>query len=212
MTDFGELFGPAAAPGRFYGVASAIVTNNKDPDGLGRVRLKLPWMSGELESGWARVASPMAGAGRGVYFLPEVDDEVLVAFAYGDPASPYVLGGLWNGEDHPPEANGDGKNDVRVIRSRNGHVIRLVDTDGDERIEIVDRSEKNSIVISTKDGTITISADADIAIGSASGKLSLSGQGVEITSKTDVKIQAGTDLALKADARLSAKGQIVNIN
>ncbi|MGQ0778523.1 MAG: phage baseplate assembly protein V [Pseudonocardiales bacterium] len=198
--------------GRFYGVAIGIVTNNKDPDGLGRVKLKLPWMSDDVESNWARIATLMAGAGRGTYFLPEVDDEVLVAFEHGSPEFPYVLGGLWNGKDKPPESNADGKNDVRMIKSRSGHVIRLTDTDGSEQIEIVDKSAKNSIVISTKDKKITITAEADIVIQSTNGKLQLSGKGVEITSKADVKIEASSNLAMKSNAQLNIKGQLVNIN
>ncbi len=209
---FDQLMSSAEVDGRFYGVAIGIVTNNKDPDGLGRVKLKLPWMSDEVESNWARIAAPMAGPGRGTYFLPEVDDEVLVAFEHGSPEFPYVLGGLWNGKDKPPETNSDGKNDVRVIKSRSGHVIRLTDTKGSEQIEIIDKSTKNSIVISAKDNKITISADADIIIQSTNGKLLLSGKGVEITSKADVKIEASSNLAVKSNAQLNIKGQLVNIN
>ncbi|MGH3943136.1 MAG: phage baseplate assembly protein V [Pseudonocardiaceae bacterium] len=209
---FDQLMSSAEVDGRFYGVAIGIVTNNKDPDGLGRVKLKLPWMSDEVESNWARIAAPMAGPGRGTYFLPEVDDEVLVAFEHGSPEFPYVLGGLWNGKDKPPETNSDGKNDVRVIKSRSGHVIRLTDTKGSEQIEIIDKSTKNSIVISAKDNKITISADADIIIQSTNGKLVLSGKGVEITSKADVKIEASSNLAVKSNAQLNIKGQLVNIN
>lgn len=209
---FNQLMAPAEVDGRFFGVAIGIVTNNKDPDGLGRVKLKLPWMADDMESTWARIATLMAGAGRGTYFLPEVDDEVLVAFEHGSPEFPYVLGGLWNGKDKPPEPNSDGKNDVRVIKSRSGHVIRLTDTNGSEQIEIIDKSAKNSIVISTKDKKITITAEADVVIQATNGKLQLSGKGVEITSKADVKIEAGSNLALKSNAQLNIKGQVVNIN
>lgn len=213
MTDvFDQLSAPPEMNGQFFGVAIGIVTNNKDPQGLGRVKLTLPWMSDDAESNWARIAAPMAGKGRGCYFLPEVNDEVLVAFEHGSPDSPYVLGGLWNGKDKPPASNQDGKNDVREIRSRNGNVIRLTDTDGSERIEIIDKSTKNSIVISTKDNTITVTADADIAIQSKNGKLKLSGKGVEITSQADVKIEATGNAAVKASAQLNLKGQLVNIN
>jgi uncharacterized protein involved in type VI secretion and phage assembly len=213
VTDVFEQF--SASPslsGQFFGVAIGIVTNNKDPDGLGRVKLTLPWISDDAESNWARIAAPMAGKGRGCYFLPEVDDEVLVGFEHGSLDSPYVLGGLWNGKDKPPATNQDGKNDVREIRSRSGHVIRLTDKNGDEQIEIVDKSTKNSIVISTKGNTITISADADIAIQSKNGKLKLSGKGVEITSQADVKIEATQNIAVQASAQLNLKGQAVNIN
>jgi uncharacterized protein involved in type VI secretion and phage assembly len=214
MTDvFAHLFANAGAGAHVYGVAMAIVTNNKDPDGLARVKVRMPWMADNVESDWARLVTPMSGAQRGIYFLPEVDDEVLVAFEHGNPSTPYVLGGLWNGKDKPPESNSDGKNDTRTIKSRSGHVIRLVDKSGDERIEIVDKSTKNQIVVSTKDNTITISADADVTISSAKGKVTLTGaKGVEITSKAGVKVEAGGNLDLKAGPQLNVKGTTVNIN
>ncbi len=211
MDVFAQLLQPTEADARFYGVAFAVVTNNKDPDGLGRVKVKLPWMDDKAETDWARVVTPMAGAARGFYFLPEVDDEVLVAFEHGNPALPYVLGALWNGKDKPPESNSDGKNDRRTIRSRSGHVIRLTDTKGSETIEIIDKTTKNSIVISAKDNTITITADADITIESAKGKLLLSGNGVEITSQAAVKSEAKGYMDLKAGPQLNARGSVVNI-
>jgi phage baseplate assembly protein V len=212
MDGFTRPTAPNSTDGRFTGVAMAIVTNNKDPDGLGRVKVKLPWLDDQVESDWARVVTAMAGAGRGLYWLPEVDDEVLVAFEHGRPDSLYVLGGLWNGKDKPPEDNKDGKNNVRALKTRSGHVIRLTDTDGDEKIEIIDKTGKNSIVISAKDKTVTITADADITVTSTNGKLKLSGNGVEITSQAAVKIQASQNMDLKAGAQLNVKGQIVNIN
>ncbi|MEA2176331.1 MAG: hypothetical protein QOD00_3923, partial [Blastocatellia bacterium] len=143
---------------RIGGVVVGIVTNNQDPDEMGRVKVKFPWLSDEDESNWARVATPMAGKERGLYLLPEVEDEVLVAFENGDMRFPYVLGSLWNGKDTPPAKNDDGKNNVRVLKSRSGHVIRLTDEDGKEKIEIIDKSEKNSIEIDTASNTITITA------------------------------------------------------
>jgi len=209
---FSYFVGPADSDTRFYGLALGVVTNNKDPDGLGRVKVKLPWLADNAESDWARVVTPMAGNGCGIYVLPEVDDEVLVGFEHGIVEFPYVLGGLWNGKDKPPAKNDDGKNDVRVIRSRSGHVIRLTDKDGDEKIEIVDKSGANSIVISTKDKTVTVSADADISISSKNGKLKLSGKGVEITSTAEVKVEAKATMELKAGPVLQLKGNLININ
>jgi len=197
---------------RLYGVTVGVVTNNQDPDGLGRVKVKFPWLSDDVESHWARVVTPMAGNDRGLFFLPEVDDEVLVAFEHGSPEFPYVLGALWNGKDKAPESNDDGENNMRTIKSRSGHVVRLDDTDGSEKIEIVDGSGANSIVISTADNTITITADADITIESGSGKLILSGNGIEIKSQADVKVEAGANMDLKASGQLNIKGTTVNIN
>src|SRR6185295_11928909 len=119
-----------ASNGRINGVVVGVVTNNQDPDGMGRVKVKFPWLSDQDESHWARVAAPMAGKERGFYFLPEVEDEVLVAFEHGDARFPYVLGALWNGKEGPPAKNDDGKNNIRVIKSRSGHIIRLTDEDG----------------------------------------------------------------------------------
>jgi phage baseplate assembly protein V len=212
MDLFSQLLGPVEADSRFYGVAFAVVTNNKDPDGLGRVKVKLPWMADDAETDWARVVAPMAGKGRGMYFLPEVDDEVLVAFEQGNPESPYVLGALWNGKDKPPENNSDGTNDLRTIKSRSGHVIRLTDTKDAGKIEIADSSGKNSIVISTKDNSITITADKDVTITSTNGKLKLSGKGVEIKSTAEVKVEASQNMDLKAGPQLNVKGSTVNIN
>jgi phage baseplate assembly protein V len=212
MDGFMRQTAPDGTDGRFTGVAMAIVTNNKDPDGLGRVKVKLPWLDDRVESDWTRVVTAMAGKERGLYCLPEVDDEVLVAFEHGRPDSLYVLGGLWNGKDKPPESNADGKNNVRALKSRSGHVIRLTDTQGGEKIEIIDKTGKNSIVISAKDNTVTITADADVTVTSTKGKLKLAGKGVEITSQAEVKIEASQNLDLKAGPQLNLKGQIVNIN
>ena len=92
-----------------------LVSDVRDPEGLGRVKLTFPWLSETFESGWARVSSAGAGRDRGFIVVPEVDDEVLVAFEDGDPSFPYVLGGLWNGRDKPPRHQVDGsKGDVRT--------------------------------------------------------------------------------------------------
>jgi len=207
-----EMLVASDAPPGFAGVAVGIVTNNKDDEKRGRVKVKLPWLSEDDESDWLRVVTPMAGNERGCYFLPEVDDEVLVAFDHRDPQCAYVLGSLWNGKDKPPENNDDGKNNKRTLKSRSGHLIRLDDTDNAAKIEIVAAGGKNSIVIDAQANTITIQADADLVIQSANGKLKLSGNGITITSQAEVKIDASQSLDLQAGAQLTIKGQMVNIN
>ena len=166
----------AALSSRIAGVVVAVVTNTSDPDGLARVKVRFPWLSDADESPWARVACLMAGASRGTYFLPEVDDEVLVAFEQGDVRLPYVVGALWNGKDLPPAKNEDGRNDVRMIKSRSGHVVRLDDTNGAERIEIIDKTGKNKIVIDAAGNTIAISSDKDITLSAANGTITLDAQ------------------------------------
>jgi uncharacterized protein involved in type VI secretion and phage assembly len=210
-----DLLAPQAADmsGRMLGVAVGIVTNNQDPDGLGRVRVHFPWLDDNVESFWARVASPMAGKDRGVYFLPEVNDEVLVAFQHGRPEAPVIIGSLWNGQDKPPAGNGDGKNSVRVIKSRSGHLIRLDDTADAEKIEIIDKSGNNKLVLDTKTRTVTIAADGDLVIQSTNGKVAISGKTVEIKSAAGaIALTSQAAMTVQAQADLTIKGAMVNIN
>jgi uncharacterized protein involved in type VI secretion and phage assembly len=190
--------------GRCYGVVVGIVTNNQDPDNMHRVKVRFPWLSQDDESNWARVANPMAGNGRGAYFLPEVDDEVLLAFEHGSIEHPYVVGSLWNGKDQAHETNSDGANNNRSIKSRSGHVMRLCDSSGDEKIEIIDKTGNNKIVISASGNKIVIEATGDIEITSSTGKITLSGVGIELKSQTNVDISA--------NAQVNIKGALVNIN
>ena len=201
-----------ATTNRINGVVVGVVTNNQDPDGMGRVKVKFPWLSDADESFWARVAVPMAGKERGFYFLPEVDDEVLVAFEHGDARFPYVLGALWNGKDAPPAKNDDGKNNVRVIKSRSGHVIRLTDEGGKEKIEIIDKSKKNSVVFDTSKNKITITADKEILLSAPNGTIKLEAKEIEIKSSAGAKIKSGAGLDVEASATMKIKGQAVNIN
>src|SRR5438552_2340137 len=116
------------AGGYVKGVAIALVTKNDDDEKLCRVKVSYPWHDQPRESYWARLSMPMGGDGRGVVMIPEVGDEVLVAFEREDLRFPYVLGALWNGKDKPPLTNDDGKNDKRLVKSRKGH--RLLFDDG----------------------------------------------------------------------------------
>lgn len=201
-----------ARTGRIHGVVVGVVTNNQDPDKMGRVKVKFPWLSDVDESTWARVAAPMAGNQRGAYFLPEVGDEVLVAFEHGDVRFPYVLGSLWNGKDAPPDTNSDGKNNIHMIKSRSGHVVKLNDEDGKETIEIIDKSKNNSIVIDTAKNTITITVDKDITFSATKGTIKLDAQNVEITGSQGTKLKSGGTMNVEASGTMTIKGSTVNIN
>ena len=200
---------------RIYGVVVGVVTNNQDPDGQGRVKVRFPWLSAEHESHWARVVAPMAGNDRGFYTLPEVDDEVLCAFEHGRVEVPYVLGALWNGKDKPPANNDDGDNNIRVFKSRSGHVVRLDDTAGAEKIEIVNGAGKESLVFDTAANTITLTADQDVVIESKNGMVKVTGKkGVEITAPDGAgKLESGKDLDVKSKGgNVNVKGSVINLN
>ncbi|MGM9489717.1 phage baseplate assembly protein V [Ideonella sp. YS5] len=207
-----QMMGGPTDGHRYFGVVCGVVTNNQDPDGLHRVKVRYPWLNLEDESHWARVATPMAGNARGVYFLPEVDDEVLVAFEHGSLEHPYVIGALWNGQDKPPEDNQDGCNDNRSIHSRSGHVIRLSDKSGDERVEIIDKTGNNRVVIHSQDNSIQVEATGDISVKSTSGRVKIEGVGIDIKSSADVQIEAQSTLSARATSQMSLNGAIVDIN
>ena len=124
--------------GRFYGVMPAVVVSIDDPNGQGRVKIKLPWMPDTGTAAyevWARLATLFAGKDRGSWFIPDKDDEVLVAFEQGDARRPYILGGLWNGVDSPPQSmDGGEQNNIKLLCSRNGVKITLDDSDGQEKL------------------------------------------------------------------------------
>lgn len=238
--------GSNGTAGQMQGVVTAKVISLEDPEALGRVQVMFPWLpkykNADLASNWARLASPAAGKDRGFYYLPEVDDEVLVAFEHGDPNFPYIVGMLWNQKDKPPTgtarivANDKKKVDQRVLCSRSGHKIILDDTDGKEQIIIQDKTEKNKIVIDSKQNSMTINVEKDLTIvanGNASiesaGDMSLKskkgislecnqltvkatgsgkveGAQLEITGKSMVNVKNG------AGAKIALSGPTVNLN
>lgn len=188
-----DLLGEQQSTKGFYGVTVGIVTNNQDPDELGRVKVKYPWLSEEIESHWARVLTPMAGNGYGMYFLPEIDTEVLLAFEQGDMNFPYILGALWNGKDIPPLNNDDGENNQRIIKSRSGNKIVLDDTEGEEKIVIEDELGKNKIELDFEKKTLTIAVEKDLKITTEDkeGK-------IELNSKGDIVIDCKS-LSIKTE-------------
>jgi uncharacterized protein involved in type VI secretion and phage assembly len=198
------------AGGNIKGVALARVTNNKDPDGLGRVKLRFLWHEKPSESDWVRIAL-IGGNDRGIAFLPEVDDEVLVAFERGDMRFPYVLGGLWNGKDKPPYANSNGKNDIRMVKTRKGHTLLFDDNSAKGRIELklsdgkkleidddgirLDDGNGNSLCIDSRGRSMTVQAKSKLTLKAAS-----------------ISIEASGSLSVKSNAVLKINGQIVQIN
>ncbi len=174
--------------GRWYGVFPALVTDIKDPDGQGRVKIKLPWSpdaSGSDYEAWARLATMMGGSNRGTWFIPDVNDEVLICFEGGDPRRPYVIGGLWNGSDSPPQSmDGGGQNNIKMIRSRNGVKITLDDQTGQEKF-IVETPGGQKITLKDGPGSVEI-------IDSNGNSIKLETSGVTITAATKMTLNAST--------------------
>ena len=166
------------------GVYSASVLDNRDPDGLARVRVRVSALadtSGGNEL-WARVATMMAGRNRGTLFMPDVGDEVLVAFERGDLSVPYVIGALWNAKARPPASGADAGNSVKLIRSRNGVTLRIRDD-----------SSNNSLVVETPGGQRVTLQDgpASVRIEDSNGNaVTLAASGVTVNASAKVTINA----------------------
>jgi uncharacterized protein involved in type VI secretion and phage assembly len=197
-------------PNRVYGVVIGMVTNLNDPDKLGRIKVKYPWLpksnGAEIESDWVRLATPSGGNGRGIYFAPEINDEVLIGFEQGDPNYPYIVGLLWNGKDKPPEGVGeavsDGKVNQRVIRSRTGHLIILDDTQGKEKVIIQDAGGKESIVMDKAGKSITLKSDGDFVF-EAKGKFTIKcEQDIAFETKGKFNVDSKQEATLKVTNNL----------
>lgn len=165
-------------------VMVGIVRNNVgDPKGLGRVQLSFPEFSEVNLSEWARVAGFMAGGGSrpadswGSYFLPDIGDEVLVAFEHGDFNRPVVIGSLWNGKARPPETN-EGKNARKLLKTKTGMQILFDETSGQENLTIKDKA--GSTITLKADGSISITAPGNIELKSTGGDISIEGKNVMV--------------------------------
>lgn len=206
------------------GIVTAVVTNNNDTEkNMGRVKVKFPWLDDQLESNWARMTATGAGASRGFMWLPEVNDEVLVAFEHGDFDYPYVVGALWNGQDASPETTStavvSGKVEVRTLKTRAGHIIRLTDTSGSEKIEIIGAKTKTKVEMDEANQKLTITSQKDVEVNAtgnltlkASGNVDLSGVNVTIKASGNLEAKATGMGKVEASGIMTVKGSMVNIN
>ena len=199
------------ADGFLRGVAVATVTDNRDPKGESRLRVRFPWQPGEEVSFWARLAMPMTGKDRGTYFLPEVGDEVLVAFERGDQEHPFVIGSLWNGKAAAPESNGDGNNDRRLIRSRAGHELRFDDNASAPEVELKLKDGKH-LKLDRNGVTVEDEQGNSITIETASGAMTIKSNGSLTLQSQQISIEAGASLSLSASGEVSLQGALVRIN
>jgi uncharacterized protein involved in type VI secretion and phage assembly len=192
---------------RIYEPVIGIVTDNKDPDKLMRVKCKIPSISAD-STWWVSVVSIGAGKERGWFFLPEVNDEVLIVFEHGDMNRPLVIGALWNGQDKPPETSG--KPDKRTMVSKKGSRIEL--DDAKNTITIKDGGGKGEIVFKADDNKLTIEAKSgDVVFMAKSGKLMLVAEKdieMKATANFDVRGQQNANLGSGGKTDLKAGGML----
>lgn len=207
----GKVFKPEAEK------HTAIVIENNDPEELGRVRVQFNWQEGEEMTPWIRVSTAHAGEKRGVYFTPELGDEVIVDFEHNNPNKPYVCDTMYHGETKPEYFDQD--NNFKFIKTRSGHTILLNDEEGKETITIADKNE-NFIKLNTEEKTITISAPEVITLQSqvinllAGDKINLESKPGECGGEGIIKIKAENNInveSAKKDIEVDAKKGNVNI-
>ena len=181
-----------------------LVTDNKDPDKLGRVKVKMPALTEAETTWWAPLIMLGAGKNRGWFFIPEVDDEVLLIFEHGDPNRPLVLGAIWNGKDKPPDKN-PGNNPRRVIKSREGS--RVMFDDEKDLIVIEDGTGKGRITIDAANNKITVEAlQGDVAIQAPTGELKIVTKESVLKAGQNIEGNIGSTLGVGTDAKADIKG------
>ncbi|HRQ36773.1 MAG TPA: VgrG-related protein [Chloroflexota bacterium] len=218
---------------RWPGVVIGVVTNTEDPNKWGRVKVKFPWMADDAESDWARLVGPGGGPKAGFYAVPDVGDEVVVAFEHGDFSRPYIIGGLWNGKhDIPPTAASAGNGErplVRTWHSRTGHAITMHD-DSDNKVEIktagghtitlddagskLEIKSKNGITINIDDGgnKLTIEGSNEVLVKSSTNMTLEAGANMDLKATGNMKLQANGTIDVQATGPASVKGAVVNLN
>ncbi|HVS06196.1 MAG TPA: VgrG-related protein [Candidatus Dormibacteraeota bacterium] len=232
LASLGSSNGHASAGGApINGVVVALVTDNNDPNNAARVKLKFPWLDDNYESDWARITQLGAGPDSGAHFIPEVNDEVLVAFEFGDIRRPYVIGSLHNGQDKPKLGNGlfdNGKVKRRGFISRKGHQfiffddpnkagMAFISSDGKLKISL---NETNSEIHIESQGKIHVESQKDMIFESQANLNLKAGQGLKVEAGTNLDMKAssgatldgGGQLEVKASGQLKVTGAMVDVN
>ena|SRR5688572_22479762 len=205
-----EIQQAEAEAGKVYEPAVGVVTDNKDPSKLGRVKVKISILSGQDTTFWVPIIMLGAGKNRGWFFIPEVDDEVLVMFEHGDMQRPLVVGALWGGKDKPPDKN-SGSNPRRVIKSRSGNKLtfddetkKIILEDGTQKAKITFDSEANKIIIEALKG--------DVCIQSPQGDTQIVAKEIELKAGQNIEIHAGSTMAWGSGTTTTVKGSDVTIS
>jgi len=210
----------STADAKQYGVEIAIVTNVQDPDQLGRVKVCFPRLPGKPESSWCRVVQPAAGAGRGFYWLPHVNDEVLIAFERGEAQCPYVVGSLWNGKDKPMKDAITDENTTHMIQTKSGHQIAFSDKAGEELILIGDKSGKRTVTFDVKskkffieaaEGDVVITAEKKIVFECADLEVKVS-KNAQVKTGANFDLKTGGNANIQASSSMDMKGSTVSLN
>ena len=184
----------------------AKVTDNEDPNNLGRIRVQFDWqaqLDDEMMTPWLRMAQPYAGGGKGFSFIPEIGEEVMIDFEGGNAERPYVKGTLYNGVGDPDGKwlpNNNSSNQIKAIRTRNGHTIEIHDEGNDGYIRIYDNEKENYILtFSTDEKLIKLESTGNIELYAKNDIIMHAGHDINASADNDVFLAAGNDMQRTAD-------------
>ena len=195
-----------AESSKVFETVIGVVTDNKDPNKSGRVKVKLPILSEQETTHWVPIVMPGAGKNRGWFFIPEPEDEVLVIFEHGDLNRPLIIGSLWNGKDTPPSDNKTGKNDARMIKSRQGSKVTFDDGDN-PMVVLEDGTGKGKITLDSKNNKIIIeSLEGDVCFQCPTGDMTIVAKAMELKATENVEIHAGSTMAVGSDTKVTING------
>jgi uncharacterized protein involved in type VI secretion and phage assembly len=178
----------------FYGLYPGIAENVVDPENRGRITVLLPWISDTYETRFAAVAQIYAGDGYGTVWLPEQGDQVVVAFMKGQLSRPVVLGSIY-AKSRKPETGRTDSADPKIFRTKGGHYLLMEDKQG-KRIELVDLTGNNSVVIDSEANSVTVKAEGNLTLEAGA----------------DLTINAGGSLTITASGQVSVSGATINLN
>jgi phage protein D len=206
---------PSASGAAFPGVVIGQVTDNNDPDALGRLKVKLPWLSDDYESDWCRMSQLGAGPDSGAVWLPEVNDEVLLAFEFGDLRRPHIIGSLYNGQDKPRLGDGlfdSGKVKRRGFVSRAGHRLVFLDDANQLGIALISADGKCRVALDQTDGEVRVHCQGKVTIDTDQGDISLkSGGNLSVQAQGNLELKA-SDIKIESNASVAIKGSIIRLN
>jgi len=182
---------------------TAIVTDNNDPDGLGRIKVRFNWQK-YGDSPWLRIAMPYTGKDKGMFFVPEAGEEVMVGFEGGNAEKPFIIGALYHGKMKPDSFAND-ENNFKAIRTRSGHTIEFDDTEGEESITIFDK-EGTYIKFDTKEKSLLIKAIENLEIQGKNVTITAEKK-LELLSEEDTTVGAKKNLQILADGALELQSK-----
>ena len=198
---------------KVFGVTTATVMNNIDCSGEAKVQLLLPWLPGYMP--WARMSTPMAGLGRGTYFMPQIGDEVLVAFNHGDVREPYVLGGTWNSIDRPPSLAPTDPVTSRKIRTPLGHELAF--DEAKQSVTLTSNTmtsvtlDPQQALLSTPTASVKIGMAGDVTI-TATTKITLKAPVIEISADTMLTVSSNGNATVSAAGLCAVTGKPITLN